>query len=196
MAPLGPARAPRRQWLRRQRRRVAEGGAEMKFGLRLLGALVGSFLILGAVSYVLIAHRLENQLIDGYATSQHADAETFQKISRRTPDRADAIRQISIVLDAIGRRPGTLEALLIDADRVVVASPDADVVGERDTDPRIEAAFDDRTSYAGHEADAELGTENFEFIAPVDLRQGAYVYEVAYDADYLDAQLSGVRHTL
>jgi diguanylate cyclase (GGDEF)-like protein len=168
----------------------------MQFGIRLLAAVVGTYLILGVVTYLLIAHQLESDLVHRHVSEQQSDARTFEAIAARSPSGDETIRRIGVILEAIGNRPGTREALLIDSSRIVRASRNGDAVGGRDTDARIDAALDEGRSYAGHEADPARAADNFEFVIPLDLPQGRYVFEISHDAHHLHAQLSDVRRTL
>jgi diguanylate cyclase (GGDEF)-like protein len=162
----------------------------------MLVAIVATFALVGVGSYVLIAAELKDRLVASYAEAQRADIKSLEAVAARSGDDAETIREIDEVLDAVGERPGTRETLLIDRGRIVRASADDDAVGTRDTDERIDAAIDDGRSYAGHEADPGMGTDNFEFVAPLDLPQGRFAYEISYSNAYFDSQLSDIRRTL
>ena len=96
----------------------------------------------------------------------------------------------------MARRPGTLEAVLIDQRHVIVAAGEDRVIGTEDADPRIDAALEHGTSYAGREGDRAKDRENFEFVVPVNLPGGRYAYEVSYDHRTYDAQLHDMRMVL
>jgi diguanylate cyclase (GGDEF)-like protein len=173
--------------------RVSDAG----FGSRLVLALVITVAAIGAAGYLLIAHGLRSSQIAGYATAQRADVRSFEAIGRQTGATAPTVATIDQLLDAIGQRPGTRETLLIDPRSVVVASGDDEgSVGRRDSDARIVDALRHGKSYAGFEADPRRDRRDFEFVAPVQLPGGRYVFEVGYDHNVLDADLGNIRHTL
>jgi diguanylate cyclase (GGDEF)-like protein len=183
--------------LLRLRRRLATVAGARAFGLRLCVAIAAAFFAIGAVANVLLDHQLKRRQIDSYARTHGADVASFEATGRQAGSPALAVREVTEVIDAIGRRPGTVEALLIDGHRIVRASgANRRLVGTRDTDARIEAALRRGERYAGHEGDPTLGRQNFEFVAPVALPDGRYVFEVSYDGHVLDAQLRDVRRTI
>ncbi|MEN3285343.1 MAG: hypothetical protein V7607_6483 [Solirubrobacteraceae bacterium] len=181
----------------RARRRISAGTGSTAFALRLLAAVAATFVVIGALANLVVTDQLKRRQIDTYARTHAADVKSFEASGRRNTDPDVAVREVGEVLDAIGQRPGTLEALLIDRRRVVRASgADASRVGARDSDRRIDAALDRGRSYAGHEANPTAGSSNFEFVAPVQLPGGRYVLEVSYDHRVLEGQLRDVRRAL
>jgi diguanylate cyclase (GGDEF)-like protein len=184
--------------LSRALRRASDGNGASGFGLRLIAAIAVTLLIIGVAANLVLADQLKDRQIADYARTQQADVQSFEATGREAGNNTRlAVREVAEVLDAIGRRPGTLEALLIDRDRIVRASgTDASNVGERDSDRRIDAAIDRGESYAGHEADPAAGSRNFEFVAPVTLPGGRYALELSYDYRVLDGQLGAIRRTL
>jgi diguanylate cyclase (GGDEF)-like protein len=187
-----------RQALSRARRRLSRGNGAAGFGLRLLVAVGVALAAIGVVTNLLLTDQLKRRQIDDYARTQRADVRSFEAIGRaHADDPAIAVREVREVIDAIGRRPGTLEALLIDRGRVVRASgTDESIAGTRDSDERIDAAFEHARSYAGHEGDPTKGARNFEFVAPVELPDGRYAFEVSYDHHVLEGQLADIRRAL
>jgi hypothetical protein len=134
-----------------------------------------------------LTDQLKHRQIADYARTQQADVKSFEAIGREFRDPKIAVREVAEVLKAIGKRPGTLEALLIDSRRVIRASgTDGSAVGTRDSDERIDAAIERGRTHAGHEADPSRGTSNFEFVAPVELPGGRYAFEVSYDHRVLE----------
>jgi diguanylate cyclase (GGDEF)-like protein len=183
--------------LSRARRRASDGNGASAFGLRLIAALAATLLVIGVAANLVLTDQLKHRQIADYARTQQADVKSFEATGREARNAGVAVREVAEVLDAIGRRPGTLEALLIDRDRIVRASgTGASSVGERDSDQRIDAAIDHGRSYAGHEGDRTAGTRNFEFVAPVTLSGGRYAFEVSYDHRVLEGQLAAIRRTL
>jgi EAL domain-containing protein (putative c-di-GMP-specific phosphodiesterase class I) len=184
--------------LSRARRRLSRGNRAGGFGLRLLVAVGVALAAIGVVTNVLLTDQLEQRQIDDYARTQRADVRSFEEIGRENSDHpAIAVREVGEFIDAIGKRPGMLEALLIDRNRVVRASgADESSVGTRDSDERIDAAVERGRSYAGHEADPAEVRSNFEFVAPVDLPDGRYVFEVSYDHGVVEGHLADIRRAL
>lgn len=174
------------------RRRVNALG----FGLRLFLALVLALALVGAVAYELISDDLYQQQLDGYARTQAADARGFETVAREDPRPRVVVRQIDELLNAIGRRPGTVEASLVDRGNIVRASSIDRLEGRGDYGPRIDAALRSGASYAGHEADPGRNPSDFEFVAPVNLPRGRYALEMSFNGDSFNAQLAGVRRVL
>jgi diguanylate cyclase (GGDEF)-like protein len=166
------------------------------FGLRLFLALVVALALVGAAGYYLISHRLYDQQLDSYTNTQLADARGFEGIARAYPQPGAAIREIDDVLDALGRRPGAIEALLIDPANVVRGSNIESLNGATESDPRIDAALHSGTSYGGHETDPARDSANFEFVTPVNLPNGRYALAMSFKNDAFEAQLASVRHVL
>ncbi len=166
------------------------------FGARLFAAVALTFALIGALGYVLIDRSLEQRQISNYAAAQRADARGFEDVAAQAASPAEAIAQIDRLLDGVARRPGTLEAVLIDQRHVVVAAGEDRAIGITDADPRIDAALEDGKAYAGREGDETKDRENFEFVVPVDLPTGRYAYEVTYDHRTYDAQLHDMRMVL
>jgi diguanylate cyclase (GGDEF)-like protein len=192
-------------------RRIArENDSAFAFGARMFAAVALAFALLGALGYVLVDRNLEHRQIQTYAADQRADARSFEDVAGRAATPAGALLQVDRLLDAIARRPGTLEAVLVDRRHVVVAAGGAGAVaggftdvgvgrrliGTADADPRIEAALEHGSSYAGREADPTKGRPNFEFVTPVDLAGRRYAYEVIYSHSVYEAQLRDVRRVL
>jgi diguanylate cyclase (GGDEF)-like protein len=168
----------------------------MGFGLRLGFALLATFALVGAVSYKLISDELYQHQLDSYESIQAADAKGFEAIARREARLDVAIREIDEVLDALGRRPGAIEAILIGPDRIVRASNVETLNGKRDSDARIEQALDAGASYAGHEGDPRRNSSNLEFVTPVKIHGATYALEMSFTADSFDAQLASIRRVL
>src|SRR6266516_1434452 len=184
------------KWLARRadalRRRVDALG----FGPRLFLALVVALALVGAVGYELISARMYQQQLDSYARTQKGDARDLEAIARKFVAPRVEAREFNELLDAIGDRPGTIEALLIGPDDIVRASSVKALNGKRVSDPRVDTALGKGTSYAGHVADPSQPSANFEFVTPVNFPNDRYTLEMSYDNDAFNAQLAGVRHVL
>lgn len=166
------------------------------FGARLFLALILALALVGAAGYELISDRLYQQQSDDYVRIQQADVRTFERIARENPPRI-AVREIDELLHGIGRRPGTLEALLIGPDRIIEASNVESLTGARDSDPHTLAALASGASFAGRESDPGEDSEAFELVSPVSFPNGRrYALEMSFDNDAFNAQLAGVRHGL
>jgi diguanylate cyclase (GGDEF)-like protein len=171
--------------------------AALGFGVRLVLALVITLAVVGGTGYALMAGRLRQQQTAGYASIVHADVQGFEAIGRTSRSSALALAEIDRSLDAVGHRPGVLEAVLIDQNHTIKASGTAiDRIGAKNSDPRIDAALLHGTTYSGHEGDPRRNPKNFEFVAPVQLPSGRYAVEVNYDHRFLDANLASLRGTL
>jgi diguanylate cyclase (GGDEF)-like protein len=181
----------------RARRAGSDGSGAGAFGLRLIAAIAATLLVIGVVANLVLTDEIKQRQIADYARTQQADVKSFEATGREAGNARVAVREVGEILHAIGKRPGTLEALLIDRHRIVRASGTEEaIVGTRDSDERIDAAIQRGRSYAGHEADPSAGTRNFEFVAPVNLPGGRYVFEVSYDHRVLEGQLHAIRRTL
>ena len=168
----------------------------MTFGARLLATVVLTFALIGGMGYVLLERNLAQRQITDYAASQQADAKAFEREGTRATTTADGLGDINRLLQGIEERPGTTQALLIDARHVVRAAGNDRLVGSTDTDKRIDAALQAGASYAGHEGDPTKDRRDFEFVVPVNLPSGRYAYETTYDHRTYDAQLNEVRRIL
>ena len=184
-----------RRWLAK-RRIAGESDSAFGFGARMFAAVALTFALIGVVGYVLIDRNLEHRQTENYAAELRADAKGFEVDDLRAVSPAKTIRDIDQLLAAIARRPGTLEAVLIDQRHVVRAAGEDRLIGTRYADPRIEAALEHGTSYAGREADPTKDRDNFEFVVPVILSDGRYAYEVIYAHRAYDAQLHDMRMVL
>jgi diguanylate cyclase (GGDEF)-like protein len=184
-----------RHWLAK-RRIAGESDSAFGFGARLFAAVALTFALIGVVGYALIDHNLERRQIKNFADAQRADARGIEDTAAHAASLADANRGIDRLLDAIARRPGMLETLLIDQRHVVVAAGEKALIGTTEADARIDAALEHGGSYAGREGDAAKDRKNFEFVVPVELPGGRYAYEVTYDHRTYDAQLHEVRMVL
>jgi diguanylate cyclase (GGDEF)-like protein len=183
--------ALRRRWAELARRRPV-----FVFTARLCVALAATFALICAGGYVAIGDQLQRRLISSYAQEHRADAHSLERAAAGAPSSTEANREIGELLRAIARRPGTLEALLIDRRHVVEVAGEASLEGEKDADARIDGALFAGRSYAGHEADPELDGRDFEFVVPVELPDGRHAFEVTRDHTVLDSQLAAVRRTL
>jgi diguanylate cyclase (GGDEF)-like protein len=175
---------------------LRRGVGALGFGTRLFLTLVVALALVGGLGYKLISDRLYQQQLDSYARTQQADARGFEAIGRKYSRSPVAIREIDELLDALGRRPGAIEAILVSPGKVVRASNIETMNGKRDSDSRINAALGSGASYAGHEGDLKRNPSNLEFVTPVNLRDGRYALEMSFTNDSFDAQLAGVRHVL
>jgi len=165
------------------------------FAARLFLALIIALAVVGAAGYKLISDSLYRQQLDSYVRIQEADVKNFERIARENP-RAVAVREIDELLDGIGRRPGTVQALLIAPDRVIKASSIEPLNGKKESDSHTAAALDRGSSFAGQESDPGENSENFEFVSPVIFPDGRYALEMGFSSAAFDTQLADVRHVL
>jgi diguanylate cyclase (GGDEF)-like protein len=172
-----------------------DGGSA--FAFRLVVSFVAALMLVGLAGYVFMNRQLRAAQIERFATAQRSDAKAFELYGARSKSQAEVMFRIDQVLDAASRREGTLKTLLVGPDGVVRASGDDTFTGTKHTDARIEAALRRGESYAGQEAGAGRDAADFEFVTPVNLRDGRYVLEVTYDhGAVFDAQLADLRRGL
>jgi diguanylate cyclase (GGDEF)-like protein len=143
-----------------------------------------------------MSNRLQSYQINNYADAQNSDAAGFEAISRAAPGPVAYLNDVTELLGAIGRRPGTVEALLIGPDRTIAASGTRVLVGSVDSDPRINAALNSGLPYRGREADPTANQSDFEFVTPVNLPTGRYALEMTFTDAAFQEQLAGLRHIL
>jgi diguanylate cyclase (GGDEF)-like protein len=184
-----------RRWLA-ERRIAGESDSAFGFGARLFAAVALTFALIGVIGYVLVDRNLEHRQIERYGAEVQADARGFEEVAARAATEAQASRDIDQLLEAVARRPGTLEALLIDQQHAIRAAGEDRLIGTTEADPRIDAALRHGRSSASRESDPRKGRENFEFVVPVELSGGRYAYEITYDHRTYDAQLHEVRMVL
>jgi diguanylate cyclase (GGDEF)-like protein len=169
--------------------------SRIPFAVRLFGALAIALAVVGVAGFKLISDRLQTQEIARHLDDQLADVSGFEAEARLEP-RGVLLHDIGEVLETLLDRPGVEEAILIGPDTVVRAAGEDRLVGTKDTDIRIEAALDTGEVYAGHEANSELDTQNFEFVTPLSLPSGRYALELSYSHESFDQAVAHVRHTL
>ncbi|HEX4670019.1 MAG TPA: bifunctional diguanylate cyclase/phosphodiesterase [Solirubrobacterales bacterium] len=187
--------APKSSWTARRADDLRRRADALGFGVRLFLTLFVALAIVGGLGYVLISDHLEGYEIDRYSRDQRDDAKGFEDLARKLPTPI-AIREIDELLDAIGRRSGTQEALLISPANVVRASAEDRLEGRRESDPRIDAALASGAFYSGHETDPLLDSSDFEFVTPVRFPGGLYALTTSYDSASFDAHVDRVRRTL
>jgi diguanylate cyclase (GGDEF)-like protein len=176
--------------------RAPEDGSGLSFGVRLLVAVAATLALIGSAGYLALEHKLAHRQITDRAAAQRADARAFEFEAAHAPSKAAAVAEIDKFIDAVARRPGTREVLLIDPRSVIVASEHVRLVGTSDSDRAINGALRHGRQYAGRENDSSLDTRDFEFVAPVKLFGARYAYEITYDHRNYDAQLNEVRKAL
>jgi diguanylate cyclase (GGDEF)-like protein len=167
----------------------------LPFGARLVLALMVSLVASAALSYVMLHHRLRDDVTNRDARVTQADATTFAAIDRNAASHAETLGEITDILRAVAARPGVSEAKLIDAAFTVVASGRPGDIGRHDRDPRIVAAILDGRRYAGPEADPAADARDLEYLVPLRLGGRPFVYETTRSADDLDAQLASASRT-
>ena len=173
-----------------------EQGAAWRFGTRMFGSVAVALLAMSFVGSLAISHQFRERQVRSYAAVQRADVASFNAIGERARDPRVAVREVDEILDAIGRRPGTVDTLLVDSHGIVRASDKDAQIGDREDDRLVLAALREGRSYAGHEIDQGEDGDDFEFIAPVDLPGGRYAFEVSYSHAQFDADLAAVRRGL
>jgi diguanylate cyclase (GGDEF)-like protein len=196
--PPEPSTLPSGRGLHRYRRLLArrdagEDGSGFAFGIRLFATVALSFALVGITGYVLLERDLAHLQVSEYAESQRADAKAFERQGTRATDTADGISDIERLLEGVEQRTGTLAVLLIDQQHLVKAAGNDALVGSTDADPRIDAALEHGSSYAGRKGGRSGDSSDFEFVVPIDLPSGRYAYEVTYNHLTYDAHLNELR---
>ena len=176
--------------------RLTQRNPALLFSARLCLAIVATFALISAIGYVAIADQLGEQLVESYAQEHRADARSIESAAARGIDRADARAKVRALLEAIARRPGTLETLVIDRRHVIDISGEVGLEGTTNADARIDGALFRGRSYSGHDGDHERDGRDLEFVVPVELPDGPHAFEVTRDNRVLDRQLYAVRGTL
>jgi diguanylate cyclase (GGDEF)-like protein len=166
------------------------------FGLRPFLVFGLTVALLSGVGYLFVLHTLRTSQIANYTAAQRADAVSFHNVAAAAGSRAAAIREIGEFTDLVAKRPGTLEALLLDERSFIVAAGDNQLVGSYDSDPRLKAALKDGTEYGGHEADPTHDSRDFEFIVPINSSYGRWAYELTYGHVTFDAEVNRLRRIL
>jgi len=166
------------------------------FTVRLSVAIAATFAMLGIAGYLMMGDQLRRRVLDTYAAEHRADAETFLAAEVRSASGFAGDREIRELIAAMAARPGVTEAVLVGPGGVVQASSDPAAVGRRDVDPRIAAALRHGRTYVGREADSRADRRDFEFVMPVELRDGRHAFEVTRDHALLDDQLRDVRRAV
>ena len=192
-----PTTAPAPCRLTGLRARLRRAGRSSTFGftVRLSVAIAATFAMLGIADYLMMSDQLQRRLVATYAAEHRADAASLAGAGLRARRLSEGDRQIRELLAAIAERPGVGEAVLVGPGGVVQASGNPVELGRRDVDPRIAAALGRGRAYVGHEADPRADSRDFEFVVPVQLRDGRHAFEVTRDHTLLDEQLRDVRHT-
>jgi diguanylate cyclase (GGDEF)-like protein len=184
-----------RGWLARRLGAVRRRWEATSFALRLFFSLGLALVLVGVVAYAEISRQLEQHEVSTLAHVQQADVEGFETRFRGA-DRDVAIREIDEILDAVGSRPGVVEASLVDPRRVIVASSVERLMGTVDDSPQIRAALEAGDARYGHEVDPLEDASDFEFVTPVNLADGRYALETSIASDVLARQLAGMRRVL
>lgn len=167
------------------------------FGRRLVLAMVTTIGVAGVVGYVLLAGRLQDAQIASHAGMQATDVASFEATARRAPSASQALASIDGLLDAIGQRPGAVQALVIDPRSVVVASGTGRPwLGKRESSAAITRALSQGIAFAGKASDSGPDASNLEFVSPIGLTNGRYALVVVYDHRILDANLLDIRRAL
>ncbi|MEA2200899.1 MAG: hypothetical protein QOI89_1495 [Solirubrobacteraceae bacterium] len=174
-------------------RPTREDGSVFAFGVRLVITVAVTFALIGLAGYVVLERTLSQRQITDYAATQRGDAKAIEHEGASAASQADALAEIDHLLDGVGQRPGTLEALLIDERHVVRAASNPALKGTTDVDLHIAAALQHARAYSGRESQSSRDAKNFEFVIPVRLHGGRYAYEVTYDHRVYDSQLHEVR---
>jgi diguanylate cyclase (GGDEF)-like protein len=156
-------------------------------------AIAVAFFLVGVVGYLVMSDEFNDQQRSDYAAVERADALNLESVSAQAGSPERVIVQTDQLLDAIARRPGVLEALLIDRNHVVQAAGESGLTGRTEMNSHIDAALVHRQSYAGQESDHTKDASNFQFVVPVNLSGNRYAFEVSYGRASYDARINSLR---
>jgi diguanylate cyclase (GGDEF)-like protein len=196
--------APTKSWSSRlsrlrdrlQIRPTRDEGSAFGFGLRLIATAVITFALVGVGVYVLLERNLASRQITDYAAIQRGDVTAIESAGATAGSRGEAIEEIGRLLGGVSRRPGTIEAFLIDEQHVVRAAPEQADIGTVNVDPPIAAALEHGSSYAGREGDPKGDPRDFEFVMPVNVGGRRYAYEVTNNHFVYNRRLHEMRTIL
>jgi diguanylate cyclase (GGDEF)-like protein len=176
--------------------RIRRSASSLGFGTRLALTLMSTLAVVGGVGYEVMSKQLEGRLIEQYAAEHAADIKSIEQGTRHTVLTGHVHTRVADLIDAIAARPGVIEVLLIDSRKRVVEAHDHGLRGSTDWDPRIAAAMRTGAVYAGPEADPTRDSENFEFVAPIELSGERHALEMSYDHRFFDSQMRALRHSM
>jgi diguanylate cyclase (GGDEF)-like protein len=178
----------------------------LRFGLRLGLSLLLAFAAAGAVTFAMVSReigqqRLERDL-DANIAEVHAleasatDSAEARAAGPRRTKRSVWLPEVAERLELLQARPGTIEAILIDRRFRIVAAGDPSMVGKPDRTERVAQVFRERKAWNGGEAGSGRDREDLEFLFPVELPDGSYVFEITTDGQFVARELSAVRRDL
>ena len=167
-----------------------------RFGVRLFLGVVLALLLAGCLTYYTVSQELETNQIDAAAALHRADAASLAYVAAKSPNRALWLGEVSEQLQSFGRRPGRVEAILVDGRHRIVAAADGATVGRMDSSPRLRDAFRTGRPSSGHEAIMGDSARGFEFVQPITLHGSRYVFEITTNGDVFERQLASVQGNL
>ena len=192
---VATTRLPGSGWLpagwRRWRADEASG-----FSLQLFAALAALIVLVGGSGYLLIGRELDRSQLRADTAAAQADAQGFEVLGDHATSTRDGLHDIGVILVAIGRRPGTHTAVLVDQGHIVRAASQHRLVGTSDGDPRIRAVLLRGAGFFGNDIGSEQGQRNLQFVVPVIFRGSRYAYELEFNHVAFDEQVAGARTAL
>jgi diguanylate cyclase (GGDEF)-like protein len=178
-------------------RAVAGREASMgRFGLRLAATLFIALAAAGVIAYQLVSHRLESEQLRRDAALHRVDTTGILDAARRAPADEPWPLAVTEAMDVVGKRPGTLEVILVDRHFRIVAAGHGHLVGRVDRTPQLVDAVSSGRPWVGHEADHRRDQRDFEFVQPVTIAGERYALEITTDGEFFDARLAVFRHDL
>ena len=167
-----------------------------RLGLRLAFVLLVTLIGVGALQYVLVSGRLQDDLVAAESATHAADARSIERAMRESEGRADALGEATELLVAIQSRPYVTEAVLVDWHGRVVAAAEPDELGDTEDEPQIMQAVRDRRTFDAvdaFEGEGEVDDQSYSYIAPVYARHHNYALEIEQDRIHLAGNVGGVR---
>jgi len=183
----------RRRRLRRWGRSDGSDRAGLlRFGGRLALSLTLALVVGGGFAYWLVSRDLEHNQFQADAALHRADARLLVAAAAGKLSPGVWIPEVSDRLRLLEQRPGTLEAILVDRQFRIVAASDPRLIGSVEKTPHVAAVLRSGSSWVGHEAGLRHVVSDTEFLQPLALPGGRYVFELTDDAEYLSRQLRSV----
>ncbi len=165
------------------------------FVVRLFLSVVVTIGAACVAGYLYFSQHLEQALVEAKASEQHATALSFAETVKGA-SRPEALQHLQQLLDALGSRPGTVEAILIGPDYRIKAAADHRQVGQVDRNAAVVAALRHGRGFEGYERHAGSARSLFEFITPIRLATGRYAIEVTQDDAFFRKELAELRRSM
>jgi diguanylate cyclase (GGDEF)-like protein len=166
-----------------------------RFGVWLALSLILTLGLVEVLTYRSVSADLARNQVAEAASLHRADADSVTRAAARYGPRF-WLREVTEQLEAIDRRDGSLEVILVDRRLRVVAAADPSEIGHFDPNRRLRDAMREGRPWAGHEAAKGADTRDFESVRPVTIHGQRYVLETTTDGEVFEGQLAAIRHRM